>query len=193
MTKIELLKNHPEVMHKIAEMRISYFRGFPYLYDGTIEQEKPHLEKYLRSQNANVLLALYNETVIGFCSAIPLKDEIDEIKLPFSSAGFVLNEVLYIGEIIIDEAFRGQGITRKFFESQEIFAKTNGFTKISFLTVERETTDKNCPQNYKDLEAIWRHFGYNKYTSNFIYLKWPRIDMGGKTMTNKLSIWTKII
>lgn len=180
-----------DYLEELASMRISFFRAFPYLYDGTIEYEKQYLEKYFKSENSHIVIAFENSQIIGFCSSIPLLKEEPAIQNPLISKNEPLEDYLYIGEIILSEKYRGQGIARKLFEIQELYAKKNGFSKAMLITVNREVNDNNKPLNYKDLDSVWKTFGYQKLKNDFVEMCWPRVDKKGENLCNKLSIWIK--
>ncbi len=172
----------------VAAMRIEFFSSFPYLYQGTLEQEQHHIEKYCRSKNAQLVVALNGSDIAGFCTAIPLGDESSEIKDAFPNSA---SKVFYIGEVIIKEEHRGQGILRKLFDIQEEYAKEMGFTKTAFLTVVREPFHPARPKGYHDLDPIWQHMGYFKNIENTVELSWPSVDQKGESLCNTLVMWVK--
>ena len=55
------------VLGEVARLRLSLFREFPYLYDGTEEAEADHLQTYVQAPGALLVLALLISAVVwGF-------------------------------------------------------------------------------------------------------------------------------
>ncbi len=175
----------------IARMRITMFREFPYLYNGSFEYEKEYLEAYFKSLNAKILLVFdTNNEIVGFSNSIPLAEELDEIKAPFKEHGLDLNHYLYIGEVMLKEEYRGKGFARQFFTYHENNARTNGYDYTVFMTVDRTEDDLDKPKDYVSPDAIWNHFGYTKDKNLSITMDWPSVDQS-RDSKNTLSIWWK--
>ena len=179
-------------LEDIAQMRISMFREFPYLYAGYIEYEREYLENYFKSDTSTILLVFDEGEVVAFSSSILLADELDEIKRPFLDRNLPVEEYLYIGEMMIKPEYRGKGLLRKFFESQESYAKQNGYQHAVFMTVKRDKNHPARPIEYKEIDPIWRHFGYERMQGIFIAMPWQRVDTGKEEM-NYLDVWYKDI
>ncbi len=174
----------------IAHIRLSLFSEYPYLYKGTIEDERGYLETYFRSPDAVILLVFDNEKVVGFSNSIPLTQESEEMKAPFLKKGLNLEDYLYVGEVMLYPDYQHKGIVRKFFEFHEHKARAQGYSKIIFMTVERPENHILKPVNYKSLDAIWRHFGYEIVPGLIIDFEWNQIDTNKPTQ-NSLAIWRK--
>ncbi len=70
-------------IHRIAEFRLTSFREFPYLYDGTITDEETYLKTYFESCKAKLFLAFHGNDLVAFSSCLPLADEGDYMQKPF--------------------------------------------------------------------------------------------------------------
>lgn len=176
----------------IARIRLTLFREYPYLYKGTVTYEEEYLETYFKSPHTAILLVFDGDKVVGFSNSIPLTEESDEMKAPFIQKGLNLNDYLYIGEVMIYTAYRGQGILRKFFEFHEAKARKEGCKYTVFMTVERPDDHPCKPDKYKSLDTTWRHFGYELIPGLQIQLAWTQVDTNRET-DNTLSIWQKTI
>lgn len=174
----------------IANMRISMFKEYPYLYDGSMEYEKEYLETYFKSENASILLVLDDGKVVGFSSSIPLAEETDELKKPFLDNKLAVKDYLYIGEVMIHEDYRGEGLLRKFFEHHEKHAKEKGYSHLTFITSKRPDNHPMKPEDYRDLGPIWEHFGYKMSKGLIAKISWKQIDTG-KEEENELNFWLK--
>lgn len=176
--------------NEIAMLHIIFFKDFPYLYDGDLESEQAYLEKYLQSNTAKFLILFDNNQAVGISSSIQLSEEIKEIQDDFINTGLNPREYLYIAEVIIHPKYRGQGILRKFFEYHEQYAQLLGYKHLTFITVNRPDNHPLKPFNYRSLEPIWQHFGYEKMNDMKVLFPWKQIDTQ-KEENNILSLWCK--
>src|SRR5690242_19261443 len=78
-----------------ARLRISVFRGFPYLYDGTLEYEQQYLRTYSESPGSIFVVARDGARVTGVSTGMPLAQETEEVQRPFLAAGIPVQEVFY--------------------------------------------------------------------------------------------------
>ena len=76
------------VLNDVARLRISVFRDFPYLYDGSLDYERDYLARFAASDGAVVVVASDGGKVVGAATGCPLSVEHDEFKAPFSPAGW---------------------------------------------------------------------------------------------------------
>lgn len=176
----------------IACIRLTLFSEYPYLYKGKVAYEQEYLETYFKSPHTAILLVFDGDAVIGFSSAIPLAEESDEMKEPFIKKGLNLNDYLYIGEVMVYPAYQGKGILRKFLEFHETKARKEGYKYTVFMTVERPDNHPYKPDNYKSLDAVWKHFGYELIPSLQVHLAWTQVDTNRET-DNTLAFWQKSI
>ena len=145
----------------IAALRIGVFREYPYLYDGTAEDEESYLETYIASPDAMAVLAFDGERVVGASTGIPMAQGKDEFNTPFAASGMDPQKVFYCGESVLLPAYRGRGLYRAFFDGREAHArKLGGFGWITFCGVVRDKNDPRRPADYEPLDEIWQHFGY---------------------------------
>lgn len=94
----------------LARLRLTVFREFPYLYDGTPEYEADYLANYARSGRSLVVLALDDGKVVGASTGLPLVDVAPEFQQPFLAQGRDPASVYYFGESLVLPAYRGQGL-----------------------------------------------------------------------------------
>lgn len=175
---------------EIANLRIGMFREFPYLYEGSLEYEKPYLETYFKSENSAILLVFDENEVVGFSSAIPLSEEMPEIQAPFIAQNLNTEKYLYIGEVMLLPEYRGRGMLRKFLQYQENFALGKGCEYTVFMTVWRPQNHPSIPVGYKHLEPVWEHFSYKRMEGMGIEMHWQQVDTHKKER-NTLEVWHK--
>ena len=98
----------------LGTLRISVFREYPYLYDGSLEYERDYLRVYLRSKGSLVVLAFDDDRVVGATTCLPMLDEGPEFQAAFVKAGYDLSMICYFGESILLPQYRGQGVGVRF-------------------------------------------------------------------------------
>jgi GNAT superfamily N-acetyltransferase len=172
-----------------ARLRIEVFREYPYLYDGSEEYEREYLAHYLQSPGSVFVCALSNDKVIGISTALPLKDADESFQLPFLQHGKPITEIYYLGESVLQPAYRGRGIGHAFFDHRENRARELGYRSTTFCSVLRAPDHRLCPQGYRDHKNFWSH---RHYRPNGLYaeLTWKQIDSIGE-MTNRLEFWQR--
>jgi hypothetical protein len=176
-------------LERIVEYRLKYFKEFPYLYQGNVEEEVEFVEQYIKSSTARVLV-LKDQcgNFGGFATGISVMESSHADKL-----GVIINQpenVYYIGEMIFDELFRGKdGFRQCLSYFQNI--KEMGYKKVCFITVQRDGKYPR-PINYHDHEGAWGVTGFEKYEQT-ITISWPVIQVGGDSVAqeNILNIWIK--
>lgn len=177
---------------ELASLRITFFKEFPYLYEGNIDYEKEYLQVYQNSQNSKVILAFVEGRIIGATTCIALTDEAEEFKKSFREHGFDIFKIMYFGESIILKEYRGHKIGHKFFELHEEFAKRNinDLEYTTFCAVDRPLDHPLKPQGYRSLDSFWQRLGYSKHGEMKVYFPWKDIDQSVES-TKSMTIWLK--
>lgn len=183
----EALRRH---IADLARLRISVFREFPYLYDGTEAYERQYLDTYIASGDAMALLVFDGDAVVGASTGIPMANESGEFKQPFIEQGMDPRRVFYCGESVLLPAYRGQGIYKAFFTAREAVAASGGFEVITFCGVVRAPDHPLRPADYVPLDPVWRHFGYTAHPELVAHFDWKDIDCDGET-SHPMMFWLK--
>jgi GNAT superfamily N-acetyltransferase len=110
----------------LARLRMTVFREYPYLYDGSEAYEAEHLRAYTSSGEAIAVLARDGDAIVGASTGIPLAAESEAFVRPFKALGLDPATVFYCGESVLLPAWRGRGIYRGFFEAREAYARELG-------------------------------------------------------------------
>src|SRR5436189_3495332 len=159
VTGAEILPFIPDAAH----LRITVFREYPYLYDGTMEYEEKYLRTYSESAGSLFVIARDGDSVVGVSTAMPLAQETEEVQRPFREAGIPAEEVFYFGESVLLPAYRGRGIGVRFMSERESHARqTPGIRRVAFCAVERPNDHPLRPPGYIPLDAFWTHRGFTK-------------------------------
>jgi GNAT superfamily N-acetyltransferase len=176
----------------LAELRISVFREWPYLYDGEREYEARYLDAYARSPGSVFALALVGRQVVGAATGIPLADDQAAFQQPFAARGIELASVFYFGESVLLPAWRGRGLGHRFFDAREAHAANlGGFRQTAFCAVDREADDDRRPAVARSNEAFWRKRGYVAQPGMHCRLDWKEVQ--GGEVPHTLTVWTRTL
>ncbi|HEY0110130.1 MAG TPA: GNAT family N-acetyltransferase [Fibrella sp.] len=181
------------VFDGLATLRISVFREFPYLYEGSIDYEKTYLNTYARSERARLFTIYDGEQLVGGTTCLPLRDETADVQAPFIQAGYDLDTVFYFGESLLLPDYRGQGLGHRFFDEREAYARSFGtYLTTTFCAVQRPDDHPLRPAEYRPLDGFWQQRGYKRDANLQTTFSWP--DIGETEETGKpMQFWTKRI
>ena len=175
----------------LATLRITVFREYPYLYEGSREYEAHYLESYLRSERATVVLARRGERVVGASTAMPLTEHGEGVIVPvLAQAGYDPAQVYYFGESVLLPEYRGLGIGHAFFDEREEAAREQGMRIAAFCAVQRPDDHPLKPAGYVPHDAFWQRRGYTRRPELVARFSWR--DLGEAHESEKpMVFWTR--
>ncbi|MBI3899284.1 MAG: GNAT family N-acetyltransferase [Gammaproteobacteria bacterium] len=174
----------------LAELRITVFRDWPYLYDGTREYEKKYLDVYLRCPRSLAVLVWDGNHCIGATTVLPLADAGAESQQPFIDHGHDISRINYFGESVLLKPYRGRGLGVRFFELREAHAREHNLSICAFCSVERPMNHPAKPVDYVPNDAFWTRRGYHKVADMVTTYSWP--DIGETESTAKpMTFWRR--
>ena len=177
----------------LAQLRMSVFKEFPYLYEGTLEYELEYLETYALSEKS-ILFAVYDgDEMIGATTAIPLSDETEELKKSFIGHQIDIDQIFYFGESILIQKYRGLGLGHRFMDEREAHAKSfQSFTHTAFCSVVRPKNHLLRSKNYRPNDEFWAKRNYIRQDNILTEMEW--LDINESESTSKSMIfWMKAI
>lgn len=174
----------------LARLRITVFREFPYLYDGSEIYEQKYLQRYTTSDKTVIVVAIKDSKVIGASTGMPLADENASVKEPFELNGYPLENIFYFGESVLLKEYRGHGLGVRFFEEREAHARANGFLVTTFCAVHRPENHPLKPSEYKSLHSFWAKRGYTCLPKLQARFTWKDIDEASES-PKTLTFWVK--
>lgn len=179
------------VFPELAQLRITVFRDYPYLYEGTVEYEKEYLQTYADAPRAALFAVYDGSSLVGASTCIPLANETEDVQKPFIEADYDLNKVFYFGESILLPKYRGLGLGHRFFDAREAHACSFGeYTLACFCAVLRPDNHPMRRADYQPLDAFWTKRGYRKEPKLQSLFDWP--DVGETESTVKPMVyWTR--
>lgn len=95
------------IIPALADLRISVFRDYPYLYDGDAEYERSYLKAYETSEQAIIVGAFNGGRLIGAATGTPLADHHDEFAEAFAGTGIDIDSTFYCAESVLLSEYRG--------------------------------------------------------------------------------------
>ena len=182
-----------EVLPDLARLRITVFRDWPYLYDGTLEYEETYLAKFAEAKGAVCVIARDGDLVVGASTGAPMVEHADEFGEPFRKAGYDLSKIFYCGESVLLKSHRGHGLGHKFFALREAQAYAlGGFTHSTFCRVVRPDDHPLKPADYVPLDGFWAKRGYAPVPGLTATYDWKDIDQADET-THVMQFWMKAL
>ncbi|MDH4561980.1 GNAT family N-acetyltransferase [Pseudomonas sp. BN411] len=175
----------------LARLRLTVFREFPYLYDGTLEYEARYLATYAESKESLFVLALDGERVVGASTGLPMADETEEFQRPFREQGWAPERIFYFGESVLLPEYRGSGLGVRFFAEREGYARRLArFDHCAFCAVERPADHPRRPPGYQPLNEFWARRGYRHHPELRTEYHWRDLDEDTES-AKPMSFWLK--
>jgi GNAT superfamily N-acetyltransferase len=178
------------ILDDVARLRITVFRDFPYLYEGTLAYERDYLARFAASDRAVVVVARDGGNIVGAATGCPLSAEHDEFKAPFIARGFDIATTFYCAESVLLPAYRGQGAGHRFFDLREEHGRKLGARQSTFCAVMRPADHPARPIDYAPLDPFWRKRGYEPVAGLTTEFSWR--DIGEPRDTLKpMQFWMR--
>jgi len=193
LLKIKILRGKEVVpyIHKIAELRITIFREYPYLYDGEMAYEEGYLHLYSRTEDAMLVIAEDHDEVVGVITGVPLKESYEEIRNLFSDKNIPADSIFYLGEILLLQDYRNKNIGYMMYQQFEKAVKEMGiYKKIALCEVVRSENDLRKPLGYKSLNSFWNRQSYVKRPDLIADFSWKEIGDNEETK-HPMVFWIK--
>ncbi len=175
----------------LARLRITVFRDWPYLYEGTLDYEQHYLERFGKAEQAVIVAAQDVDEIVGIATASPMAGHADAFIDMFRSRGIDTSKIFYFGESVLLKPYRRRGIGHKFFDHREAHAKAQpGITHATFCGVLRSADHPLKPKDFFDLDPFWTKRGYEKLKGMVGTFSWK--DTGDSEQTPKaMQFWMK--
>ncbi|MCD9005505.1 GNAT family N-acetyltransferase [Luteimonas sp. XNQY3] len=174
----------------VAQLRMTVFRDWPYLYAGDADYERRYLAAYARSPRSVFVLAFDGDSVVGASTGLPLADDTTEFQAPFVDQDVAVDRVFYFGESVLLPRWRGHGIGHRFFDLRESHARAlGGFDMTAFAAVDRAEDDPRRPDDHHDNAVFWYKRGYVRQPGMTMLLRWDERDVGD--VAHPMTFWTR--
>lgn len=114
----------------LAQQRLTFFKEYPYLYQGTLEEELTYCNWFCNLSTSILAIAYDNNKPVGLVSGTSFVDFsthfVGSYDL-FKNAGFIPETFFYIPEVIIDPMHRNRSVAKELFKLIENYAHDIGF------------------------------------------------------------------
>ena len=175
----------------LARLRITVFRAFPYLYDGSLAYEERYLRTYVQAADSVIVGAFDGETVIGAATGLPLAHEPPALTDTFAAHGFEVAKVFYFGESVLLPDYRGRGLGVAFFREREAHARAPGrFDWAAFCGVVRPPEHPRRPADHVPLDDFWRRRGFAPVAGMLGAIGWRDLDETEES-AKPMQFWVK--
>jgi ribosomal protein S18 acetylase RimI-like enzyme len=173
------------LVEELGQFRITIFREYPYLYDGSMEYERQYLARYATSPNAVVALERDGLGFVAVATGIALCEETSCYIQPFCSDP---EHYFYIGEIMVRTDCRGQGRGTRLLQAMMEEGRRQGFPRACLYTVRRDPGHPARPADYRSPDGLWVRMGFTKVPGCEIPCSWKEI--GEEVETEKpMDVW----
>jgi len=179
-------------LHEIGSLRLRVFREYPYLYDGTPDEETGYLSTYALAPSSLVILAMDKTQAVGATTCLRMSDGDAAFRARFEQSEYDISSICYFGESVLLPAYRGRGIGKNFFQLREAHAKLLGCRIAAFCAVDRPVNHPQRPADYRPLDGFWQSLGYEKHPelqATFVWKEMQEAHESPKTLT----FWLKTL
>lgn len=174
----------------VAELRITVFRDWPYLYDGTLDYERQYLATYRDNPGALLVGAFHEGRLVGASTSTPMEDHAPEFSAPLRALGIATEKILYGAESVLLRPYRGIGLGHRFIDLREAHARSLGRTHVAFCSVIRPEDHAARPAVHRANDAFWRSRGYEPLPGAVARFSWK--DLGDTEESEKpLQFWMR--
>ena len=176
----------------VADLRITVFRDWPYLYDGSRDYEREYLATYRDNPGALLVGAFHDGRLIGASTSTPMEDHAPEFAAPFRALGIAPERILYGAESVLLRPYRGIGLGHRFIDLREAHARHLGRSHVAFCSVLRPDDHPARPAVARTNDAFWRGRGYDTLPGVLAHFAWK--DLGDTVETEKpLQFWMRAL
>lgn len=182
----------------VARLRISVFREWPYLYDGTLAYEEKYLAEFAHASGAVIVAAYAGDDIVGAATAAPLPGHSPEFEPLFVARTLDPRRVFYFGESVLLPQWRGQGLGHRFFDAREAAARSarnesaEPYAHAAFCAVVRDEGDPRRPAHYTSLDAFWRKRGFAPVPGMQGSYSWKELGAAKET-EHPMQFWLKAL
>jgi GNAT superfamily N-acetyltransferase len=174
----------------LASLRVDIFREYPYLYKGNTDNELSYLRIYTTSPEAVLITVNHAESLAGAVTAIPLKDEMEELTAPFAGSDYPVDKIFYIGELLFYPSYRNKGLGTQLLETVERHVRSTGnYTHLTCATVVRPYDHPQRPEAYVHIDHFLHRNRFVPLPTVTTSIVWQELD--GISRDHTMQFWIK--
>ncbi|WBF66921.1 GNAT family N-acetyltransferase [Desulfovibrio subterraneus] len=177
-------------LESLADLRLTIFCEFPYLYQGDKSHELDYLKVYAESPDAMAIMGWEGEAVAGAVTGVPLASEAAEFTAGFAGTAYPVEQGYYIGELLFHRQFRGGGRGSVLLEQAEAHVRSlNRFRYLACATVVRPDNHPMRPSDFVPIERFLQRHAYDRMDGVTTMMQWP--ELGGASLEHVMQFWVK--
>ncbi|MGE0009567.1 MAG: GNAT family N-acetyltransferase [Candidatus Babeliales bacterium] len=179
----------------VAQCRVDLFKGYPYLYEGTVEEGVHSMSAFMEYPHAALAVAYYNNEPVAYITGNSLVAEMEryfkDYLQVFKNYSIDPQDHYYLPDVIVTPAHRGRGLIKHMLEVIEAYACKLGYAYATLAT-ESHATHPLKPAEYRELDPLWSKHGFTK-TNLMLSFSWEteQPDGSSKMQDHELSYWLK--
>lgn len=179
-------------LQDLAKLRILFYRNYPYLYEGTLEDEEKYLNMYANSDNALLVVAKKDQEVVGAVAGIALLETHDEHKKLWADLPMSSQNLFYLGEIVLLPEYQKSDLQEKLYQQIEQAVRgLNKYHSIVVCEIERNAeTPKQLYSHSLSSEVNWETRAFVRQPDLSTYFSWKDVDDTEET-DHLMLFWTK--
>lgn len=168
-------------VEEITHLCLIVFREYPYLYEGTVGEYEPYIQKYADTKKGVVCLILDDNHLVGAVTGIPLVEMPPHHISSFYENGYDPSLFYYIGEMVLLPKHRGSQYGQLMYYQVEKKIKEWNFPYLCFCEIERP--------DHQDSPLFGKH-GYIKHEELHFTAYWQEIN-GTEETPQHMVYWIK--
>ena len=169
------------LLDDLARLRITVFREWPYLYDGSLDYEQRYLRDFLDDPDAALIIARDGDEIVGAATASAMAGQDAAVRRPFEQRGMDISALFYFGESVLLADYRGHGLGHAFFDAREAAALEAGATAACFCGVVRPADHPLRPAGAREHADFWTKRGYAPIEGLTAAYDWQDIDQSSES------------
>jgi hypothetical protein len=172
------------VVADLAQLRVTVFRDWPYLYDGDAAYERGYLARYARGDS--IVVAAYDgDRMVGAATGMPLTDHADDFAAAFERADIDMKDVFYCAESVLLSEYRGQGAGTCVLRPEGGARARLGFSARSPSAAWCARRSSRAARGYRPLDGFWRARGYAPLDGVVAHFGWRDIGAAEETQGSR--------
>ena len=181
-----------EYLDQIAQLRLTIFKEYPYLYDGRLKDELVYLQHFANHAETIAIIASCGNQLAGAVTAIPLQFESEELTSPFAVTPYPVERVMYVGELLFYPDYRNKGLGTRLLSRIEQHTLTwNNYEYLTSATVMRPEDHSCRPEGYVPIERFLQRNRFDKLPGVTSHFTWKEID--GTRRDHEMQFWIKAL
>ena len=148
--KIEVIKGKKvaSLIPEFAQLRMTVFREYPYLYEGDFAEEFEYLVMYAKSSDSVFVIAKDGDRMIGAATGLPFSKSPQSIRDLFSKHRIKMESLFYFGELILLKEYRGHQIGQKMYDAfEQAVRKLGRYDRIAGMEIDHAASFINSSQD----------------------------------------------